>query len=135
MAENMIGQRRIVIDCDGDHTDTLDMETIAFLWRYSSITHTLCKPRKIKEYPGYENTGLDIPASFHLTFSVDRVIPTMHFPYAGIDIVGNRRNSLRYFKNKEWNGRQPAELTADIWQDLQAYIKHRKEQADGGKLI
>ena len=125
LAENMKGCNRIVIDCDGDHDAKLDMETIAFLWRFASMTHTLVKPKNINEYEGYENTGLQIPASFHLTFEVTKVIPTMHFPEAHIDIVGNRRNSLRYFKNKLHNGKPPARMTEEIWSQLQQYIKHR----------
>ena len=128
LAENMLGCNRIVIDCDGDHDDILDLETIAFLWRFASMTHTLCKPKRIEEYEGYESTGLEIPASFHLTFEVDRVIPTMHFPYAHVDIIGNRRNSLRYLKNKEWNGLLPAKMTEEVWKELQGYIGSRKER-------
>ena len=127
LAENLKGCNRIVIDCDGDHDEQLDLELIMFLWKYSDKTHMLMKPKMIDEYEGYGNTGLKIPASFHLTFRVDRVIPTMHFPKAHIDIVGNRRNSLRYFKNKIWNGLQPIDMTDEIWQDLQEFIKHREE--------
>ena len=130
LAENVKGCKFIVIDCDGDHGDGLDMETILFLRRYKDMTHMLSKPKSVCEYKGYEHTCDDEAASFHLTFLTTRLIPTMHFPYAGIDIVGNRHNSLRYLKNKEWNHIQPAYMTADIWQELQDYIKYRKEKAD-----
>ena len=127
LAENLLGCNRIVIDCDGDHDEKLDLELIMFLWKYQSMTHTLMKPKNIDEYAGYEDTGMKIPASFHLTFKVDRVIPTMHFPEAHLDIVGNRRNSLRYLKNKRWNGLDPIEMTDEIWSNLQQFVKHRKE--------
>lgn len=130
LAENLKGCKFIVIDCDGDHDSKLDMQTVAHLWRYASITHTLSKPKNICEYEGYESTGCDTPASFHLTFTVDRVIPTMHFPYAHIDIVGNKCNSLRYLKNKRWNGIQPVQMTPEIWNDIRKYITYRKEVDD-----
>lgn len=127
LAENLKGTKMIVIDCDGDHSDTLDMETINFLWRYHDMTHAMDKPKTISEYDGYE-TSLDFrPASFHLTFAVDKVIPTMHFPDVGIDIIGNRKNSLRYYKNKVHNGLEPKVMTPTIWRELQEYIRYRKE--------
>ena len=51
----------------------------------------------------------------------------MHFPEAHIDIVGNRRNSLRYMKDKRWNGLQPIEMTDEIWHELQEFVKNRKQ--------
>lgn len=130
LAENLKGCRFIVIDCDGDHDEVLDMETIAFLYRFSNITHVMSKPKLVSQYEGYEDSRCGIPASFHLSFKVDRVIPTMHFPWANIDVVGNRANSLRYFKNKIWNGLPPAPMTEEIWGQLQEYIRYRKERAD-----
>ena len=128
LAENLKGTKFIVIDCDGDHDDELDMETIDFLWKYHGLTHALDKPKTISEYKGYE-LSLDFrPASFHLTFAVDKVIPTMHFPEAKIDIIGNQRNSLRYYKNKVHNGLQPLTMDATIWQELQDYVRYRKEK-------
>ena len=117
LAENLKGTRFIVIDCDGDHGDELDLETMAFLNWWRDKTHCIVKPGQDE----------NMPASFHLTFETDRIIPTMHFPYAHIDIVGNRRNSLRYWKNKKWNGIAPATMTDIWWQMLQEYIEHRKE--------
>ena len=121
LAENLKGTRFIVIDCDGNHGDEIDMETVYFLNRWRGHTHCLVKPE-------CENEG--VPLSFHLTFKVDRIIPTMHFPYAHIDIVGNRRNSLRYWKNKEWNHMEPIEMSGARWTELQDYLKYRKEKAD-----
>jgi len=121
LAENLKGTRFIVIDCDGDHGNELDLETMYFLNRWRQETHCLVKP-------GAEFQG--VPVSFHLTFKVDKIIPTMHFPYAHIDIVGNRRNSLRYWKNKQWNHIEPDEMTWQRWQELQEYVKYRKEKAN-----
>lgn len=131
LAENLKGTKLMVIDCDGDHDDKLDMQTVAFLYRYTTQTHALFKPKLVNQYEGYEETGCTVPASFHLTFRVGRIIPTMHFPYAHIDIVGNQRNSLRYWKNKQWNGIEPAMMTPEIWNELKKYIRYRKEKADG----
>jgi len=121
LAENLKGTRFIVIDCDGDHGDELDLETMYFLNRWRQETHCLVKPN---------SESNDIPTSFHLTFKVCKVIPTMHFPYAHIDIVGNRKNSLRYWKNKKWNHVEPIEMTGKRWTELQEYIKYRKEKAN-----
>lgn len=126
LAENTKGTRFIIVDCDGDHGDTLDFRTISRLSHYMNLTHCLSKPKDICEYEGYEETNLHQPASFHLTFTTDRIIPTMHFPYAGIDIIGNRANSLRYRKNKIWNGLEPIPMTEDIWLDLQKYVESRR---------
>ena len=118
LGENLKGCKFIVVDCDGDHGDELDLDTIRFLSQFR--THRLSKP-------GDENTVDGMPVSFHLTFRVDRVIPTMHFPKAHVDIVGNRHNSLRYFKNKEWNGVEPIDMTDEIWDEIKSYIRTREE--------
>lgn len=129
LAENLKGTQMIVIDCDGNHDVPWDYETMAFLWHYSHMTHCITKGPQNK--PGMlGHFKDDIPPSFHLTFQVTKIIPTMHFPYAHIDIVGNRMNSLRYWKNKKWNGIKPALMTEDIWKELQKYIKYRKEKAN-----
>lgn len=130
LAENLRGTRMLVIDCDGDHTEgILDFETIRFLSKYMSKTHCLSKPKKVEEY-NVANTPRDLaklPASFHLTFKIDRIIPTMHFPKAHIDIVGNKANSLRYLKNKVWNNAQPIMMTDEIWKDIQEFIARRSQ--------
>lgn len=128
LGENMKGCKTIVLDCDGDHDKELDLDTIKFMLGFKDVTHMLSKPKLIKEYEGYEDTGLEYPASFHLTFTVDKLIPTMHFPWANIDIVGNAGNSLRYWKNKKWNGLEPAPMTDEIWEFLKGYIKMRKDR-------
>lgn len=130
LGENMLATKMIVIDCDGDHDkDSLDLDAIRFLSRYIHMTHSLAKPKTVSEYGQLAYGAEDIayqPASFHLTFSVDKVVPTMHFPKAHIDIVGNKRNSLRFWKNKVWNGRAPIPMTDEIWEDIKRYIE-RKE--------
>lgn len=126
LAENMKATRQIVIDCDGDHdAGRLDMATIRFLLQYASQTHCIWKPKMVNEYEGGED-GPAVPASFHLTFQVDRVIPTFHFPYAHIDIIGNKENSLRYFKNKHDNGLAPIQMTDGIWRELRGFIERRR---------
>ena len=127
LAENMKGTKAIVIDCDGDHGDELDFETIKFLSKYIGRTHCLAKPKLVRDYTN-DTHGLDeIPASYHLTFTVDRVIPTMHFASSHIDVIGNKGNSLRYLKNKVWNQIDPIPMTPEIWNDIMNYV-HRKEQ-------
>lgn len=131
LGENMKGCKTIVIDCDGDHEIVddkvdIDLRTVAFLYEIGRGTHMLSKPKKICEYEGWENTGIQTPASFHLTFRVDRIIPTMHFPWCHIDVVGNEKNSLRYLKNKEWNGLQPAYMTDNIWEMIKRYVENRR---------
>jgi len=123
LGENMKDLHHIVIDCDGDH-DGIHMETIKFLSKYREMTHCLSKPKLLYEYEGAKAPGelMFLPASFHLTFMTDRWINTMHFPKAHIDIVGNRNNSLRYWKNKQWNGLSPLQLTSEIWNDIRDFI-------------
>ena len=125
LAENLKGGKLIVVDCDGDHDAELDLALVAFLYRFTDRTHALFKPKLITDYPGYEGSNMHMPASFHLTFMTDRVIPTMHFPKAHIDIIGNRANSLRYLKNTIWNGVQPRMLTPNIWEQIQEFVERR----------
>lgn len=127
LAENLAGTKLIVVDCDGDHDKgRLDMDVIDFLWKYSGITHTMSKPKAIADYEGYQHTDDIRPASFHLTFRVDKVIPTMHFPWCHMDIVGNMHNSLRYFKDKQWNHVPITDMTPEIWDDLRRYVERRR---------
>ena len=123
LAENTKGTKYVIIDCDGDHGDKIDFEIVRFLSKLTTRTHTLFKPKLITEYKGYEDSGVNMPASFHLTFVTDRIIPTMHFPNAHMDIIGNKENSLRYRKNKIWNGKHPAVMTSVIWNQLREYIR------------
>lgn len=132
LAENLRGAQRIVIDVDGDHGDDLDLETIAFFARYMDRTCCHSKPEIVFDWM-MENGGewvgdlamADLPVSYHLTFGVDKVIPTMHFPRAHVDIVGNRVNSLRYFKNKEYNGLPPLMMDDGIWSEIMGFIEGR----------
>jgi len=128
LGENMRGQRLVVIDCDGDHNENdLDLETIYFLWQYSFKTHTLVKQKYLYEYGGYENVLERVPASFHLTFTTNRVIPSMHFPWCHIDILGNENNQLRYWKTKQWNGKLPMQMDDIIWNEIKEYVERRKD--------
>ena len=128
LAENNKGCARIIIDCDGDHGERLDLETILFLGRLIGETHCLYKDRMVTEYEGYEGIGIELPASFHLSFKVERIIPTMHFPKAGIDIIGNKENSLRYIKRKLYNGEPMRRMTAELWSEIIGYARRREAQ-------
>lgn len=126
LAENLVGTDHIVIDCDGDHGDGLDYDAIDFLWQFADRTHCLMKPKAIREYPGGRDS--DNPASFHLTFKTDRVIPRMIWSdCAGMDILGNENNNIRYLKDKRWNGLQPAMLTSEVWEAIKLYVRRRYE--------
>lgn len=126
LAENLYGTHMIVIDCDGDHGEGLDLETIEFLYPFTKMTSTLSKPKHCVDYGiAIPNKFYDIPASFHLTFAVDKVIPTMHFPIAHIDIIGNKCNSLRYLKNKVDNGLPLLVMNDYIWEEIKEFIAHK----------
>ena len=126
LAENNKGCSRIIIDCDGDHDAKLDLETVLFLSQFILMTHTLYKTKRVVDYEGYSGCGIELPASYHLSFETDVVMPTMHFPKAGIDIIGNKENTLRYMKTKKWNGVSMAKLTPEIWDSICTYIKNRE---------
>lgn len=140
LGENMLATKMIVIDIDGDHDKTgIDIELIRHFSRYISITHTLQKPKPVRMYGdlpfGAEDIA-NVSASFHLCFATDRVIPTMHFPVAHIDLLGNRTNQLRFWKNKVWNGLEPVMLTDEVWEDLKKYIcmQERKINANSVRV-
>jgi len=116
LAENLKGTRFIVLDIDGNHGDG-NMDTVKYFDPWRKFTHAMVKPNCSKD--GY-------PLSFHLTFHCSRVIPTMHFNEARLDIIGNKENSLRYFKNKEWNGKEPATMTPALWTELKNFIERSK---------
>lgn len=115
LAENLKGTRMIVIDFDGDHGEKVDWETVCFGLQLHELTgtHMLSRPGEIT------------PVSFHLTFRVDRVIPTMHFPAAHIDVVGNKENSLRYWKNKKCTGQPMRLMRPEWWEMLRDYLRKR----------
>lgn len=128
LAENMMGAQRIVIDVDGDHGGQLDIDAIRFFDRYREMTCCHEKPDivlDVDEGPWDLHTAC-LPTSYHLTFGVTKVIPTMHFPKAHVDIVGNQRNSLRYFKNKRYNGLPPLMMDDKIWLEITDYIERRQ---------
>lgn len=135
VAENMKGAQRIVIDVDGDHGERLDLQVIEFFDRYRELTCCHVKPDVVfdwyierDEYWRGELTEALLPTSFHLTFGVDRVIPTMHFPKAHVDIVGNRANSLRYFKNKIYNGLPPLMMDGETWDEIMDFIEEMERR-------
>lgn len=135
LAENLKGTKTIVIDVDGDHGDMIDLDTIRFFDRYRNITSTLEKPDLVfdwfvdnsDEWAGDLHTAM-LPVSYHLTFLVDRIIPTMHFRKAHVDIIGNKANSLRYIKNKKYNGVMPMWMTEEIWDEIMGYIEDKEKR-------
>lgn len=129
LAENLKGTKTIVIDIDGDHGDDIDLELIDRMWRFNEMTHVLFKDQMVmvNEDP-FQAFKRYCPVSYHLTFTVDRVIPTMHFPKAKIDIIGNEKNSIRYLKRKIWNGHDPIPMTNEIWRSIMDYIKSKEEE-------
>lgn len=129
LAENMRGAQRIVIDIDGDHGDSLDLDIIRFFDRYRGITCCHEKREIVFDWFCDHEDGwagdlhtAELPVSYHLTFGVDRVVPTMHFSKAHVDIIGNARNSLRYFKDKRYNGLPPLMMTPEIWEEITDFI-------------
>ena len=135
VAENLRGTRLMVVDVDGDHGGSLDVEVLRFFARWRDETCCHDKRRLVLDattYEQYDLATMALPTSYHLTFSTDRVIPTMHFPSAHVDIVGNQRNSLRYFKDKLWNGLPPMPMTDETWDAMFEFIERR--QHDNGNV-
>lgn len=135
LAENMKGAQRIVIDVDGDHNERLDLQVIEFFDRFRSETCCHTKSDIVfdwyierDEYWRGDLYEACLPTSYHLTFGVDKVIPTMHFPKAHVDIIGNRANSLRYFKNKIYNGLPPLMMDEKIWDEIMDFIEEMERR-------
>lgn len=119
LAENLKGCRHIVVDIDGDHDkDNPDAETIAFGNKLRYLTETYMDPW----YLEHET----MCPSMHLVFKTDKIIPTRHFPNAHIDILGNKTNQARYFKDKISNNLPQIEMTDYIWSMIVEYIKNRE---------
>jgi hypothetical protein len=113
VGENMIGQPYIVLDIDGDHDkDNIDYELLKW---FSPLKKTTESWQSRDE-------------SFHLVWKVDRLIPTMHFPRAHLDILGNARNQARYYKDKQPNGVARAIMTDEAWDAIKHYIRYRQEK-------
>lgn len=114
LAENLLGTKMLVIDVDGDHNNQVDQETLDFFGPMRDITHCLSRP------------GPEPCLSYHLTFATDRVIPTMHFPMAHVDVIGNMRNSLRYRKDKTYNGMPMRMMDEALWDSIKNYLERRQ---------
>lgn len=135
LAENLRGTRLMVIDVDGDHGDELDLDALRFFDKWRGVTCCHEKPSIVFDWYAENADGwcgdlhtACLPTSYHLTFEVDRVIPTMHFPAAHVDIVGNMRNSLRYFKNKTYNGLPPMRMDESTWDEIMDHIDRRERR-------
>lgn len=129
LAENLRGTRLVVIDVDGDHGGGLDVETLRFFayWRDETCCHD--KPDLVLDHVPPECYDLSVkalPTSYHLTFTTTKVIPTMHFTRAHVDVIGNQRNSLRYFKNKSFNGIPPMPMDSETWGRIFDYVEGRQ---------
>lgn len=116
IAENLVGCKFIAIDFDGDHGDELDMDCIAMASMLSGFSCAWSKPDFVD----------GMSKSVHVLFRTDRVMPTMHFPEAHIDIIGNEKNSIRYLKNKTCNNIRMSEMTPDLWKFLMEYIRGKE---------
>lgn len=128
LAQNLLHQRFIVIDVDGDHDGTPDLEVLRHYWRYLWKTAAIAKPKLLWEYGcACDECEKEMPASFHLMFSVNREIPTMHFPK--VDVIGNKRNSLRYLKNKVSNHLDLMPMTDEIWENVVIWAAARKDKS------
>ena len=112
VGQNMLYQNFIVMDIDGVGHGTTDQAVISFGNMFRDLTLTLEDPRK--------------RGSFHLYFMTDRLIPVKHFGWAKLDLMGNAVNAAVYFKNKISNGIPAAELTPEIWDEMQRYQVSRK---------
>lgn len=118
LAENLKGCQHIAIDIDGDHDpDNIDWDVLAFGEVMAEYTEAHMKPPN-------EHGKV---TSMHLLYRTDRVVPTMHFPAAHIDIIGNEKNSIRYLKNKVPNGNAMMQMDDAAWQRIMDYIKSREE--------
>lgn len=129
VSENLKGTRLIAIDVDGDHEGELDIDVIETFAPLMDLTASFYKRDMVIDYvepDAYSLRLLSLPTSYHLIFSVDRLIPTMHFPEARIDVVGNTANSLRHCKDKIYNGLKPSPMTDEIWNYMLDYIERRK---------
>lgn len=127
LAENLKGCHRIIIDFDGDHDkDKLDYGCINLGNDLACSTSAWLKP----VYTDYGHMSV----SLHVEFWTDRVIPTMHFPQAKIDIIGNEKNSIRYFKNKIWNGIEPAILDESTWLRIIAWCEGKEYNGNSTRV-
>lgn len=111
--ENLLGTTRWVADIDIDHGDAIDYDLMNWALQFKTVTQ-------------YWEAR---PTSYHLIFSTDRIIPTMHWPYAHIDGLGNKTNAARYHKDKVPHG-EITPMTPEIWEEFKRYIKYRKDTFD-----
>lgn len=114
VGQNMYAQPMVVLDIDGVGHGEMDEKVIEFGNRFKN--HTQCWEYWAK------------PGSFHLYFKTDRIVPISHFPYAKLDLMGNETNAAVYTKNKTSNGLPMAELTKDVWDEIMAYVRKRREE-------
>lgn len=118
LAENLKGCQFIAIDFDGDHGSDFDMDCILLGNALASTSLAYLKPETVD--------GMSV--SLHVLFAVDKVVPTMHFTKAHIDIIGNKENSIRYLKNKQSNLMPMAPMTEEAWEMIMGYIRRKENE-------
>lgn len=132
LAETLVDTPFIVLDIDGDHGGRLHLDLINAFKDLIPKTHCLFKQKFVGQCAQVTDPSLaSAPTSFHLMFYTDRVIPTKHFINACVDLLGNKKNQLRYRKTKVWNGVYPAKLDAETWRYAMDYIGRVERQMKG----
>lgn len=114
IGQNMLYQPFVVLDIDGAGHGSIDNQVIQFGNLFKNNTMCMEDPNK--------------PGSFHLYFSTDRLIPTRHFVWAKLDLMGNAVNAAVYIKGKKSNGLPIAQLNEEVWELMMNYQQCRKEQ-------
>jgi hypothetical protein len=112
VGQNLYMQPFIVLDIDGVGHGVCDEQVIEFGNKYRDLTEMWEDPNK--------------PGAFHLYFVTDKIVPTMHFAHAKLDLLGNRCNQVCYKKAKVSNKQTRLEFNAKIWNDIQSYVQERK---------
>lgn len=111
VGQNTYGQPLVILDIDGVGHGAVDQEVITFGNQFKNSTEVWENPRK--------------PGSFHVYFETDRIIPTKHFEFAKLDLMGNKTNYAVYGKDKVSNNIPRMKLDENIWKRLQNYIQWR----------
>ena len=108
---NNKGCHHVTIDVDADHDGPIDMSVVEYWKPWIQMTKA-----RVKWSPD------GTPASFHLDFYTDRIMPTYHLPK--LDLLGNQQNQVIYLKpNKVDNGLPMMELNDFVWKELKRYAE------------
>jgi len=134
LAENLYGTRCVCVDIDGDHGDELYWPVIklgADLARSGRPQVRAAKRKTIdhddvKRVMGITYLDRDMYSSMHLVYYTDRVIPTQHYPH--LDIIGNERNSIIYWKDKQVISKGIKLLDNHTWRLIQDYVENERSK-------